>query len=51
MLTDIEIAQKSEMLPISDIMYQLNKYNYEPYGKYKAKLKYDVVNGKIVGLF
>jgi len=31
MLTDIEIAQKSEMLPISDIMYQLNKYNYEPY--------------------
>lgn len=41
MLTDIEIAQKSEMLPISDIMYQLNKYNYEPYGKYKAKLKYD----------
>ena len=41
MRTDIEIAQESEMLPISDIMYQLNKYNYEPYGKYKAKLKYD----------
>ena len=41
MRTDIEIAQESKMLPISDIMYQLNKYNYEPYGKYKAKLKYD----------
>ena len=46
MRTDIEIAQESEMLPISDIMYQLNKYNYEPYGKYKAKLKYDDFGGK-----
>lgn len=29
------------MLPIADIMYELNKYNFEPYGKYKAKLKYN----------
>ena len=51
MRTDIEIAQESEMLPISDVMYQLNKYNYEPYGKYKAKLKYDDFgdkNGKLI---
>lgn len=41
MLTDIEIAQQTELRPIADIAYQLNKYNYEPYGKYKAKLKYN----------
>ena len=41
MLTDIEIAQKASIKPIADIMYNLNKYNYEPYGKYKAKLNYN----------
>ena len=41
MLTDIEIAQKASIKPISDIIYNLNKDNYEPYGKYKAKLNYN----------
>ena len=40
MLSDIEIAQQAEMLPISQIAANLGigEDEYEPYGKYKAKL-------------
>ena len=46
MLTDIEIAQQAEIWPIEDITYDLNVYDYEPYGRYKAKLKYDKFGNK-----
>ena len=40
MLTDIEIAQQANMLPITDIAAQLGieEEDIEPYGRYKAKL-------------
>lgn len=40
MLTDIEIAQNANMLPITEIANNLgiSADNLEPYGKYKAKL-------------
>ena len=40
MLTDIEIAQQAEMLPISRIAAKLgiDSEDLEPYGHYKAKL-------------
>lgn len=40
MLTDIEIAQQAEMLPITEIAAQLGiePEDLEPYGHYKAKL-------------
>lgn len=40
MLSDIEIAQKTPLLPISDIARALNicEDELEPYGRYKAKL-------------
>lgn len=44
--TDIEIAQENEMYPISDIADHLgitNEY-VEPYGHYKAKVDYRVLN-------
>lgn len=46
MLTDIEIAQKSIMKPIEHIAYNLNIYDYESYGRYKAKLKYNKFGDK-----
>lgn len=51
MLTDIEIAQSSEMLPIGKIALQLDIDNYEPYGHYKAKIPYNNFgpkNGKLI---
>lgn len=44
--TDIEIAQKNEMYPISDIADHLGitKEYVEPYGHYKAKVDYRVLN-------
>ncbi len=40
MLTDIEIAQQAKMRPIAEIAreLQLTEEDYEPYGRYKAKL-------------
>ena len=46
MLTDIEIAQQAKMKPIADVAYDLNIYDYEPYGKYMAKVKYDKFGDK-----
>ena len=54
--TDIEIAQETEMLPITDIAAKAgidDKY-LEQYGKYKAKIDYNLLkekpaeNGKLV---
>ena len=47
MLSDIEIAQQANIQHIEDIAHKLNKYNYEPYGKYKAKLKYNDYGDKM----
>ena len=41
MLTDIEIAQSKKMKPISDIALSIGIDEFEPYGKYKAKIRYD----------
>lgn len=46
MLTDIEIAQQAEIKPIAEIAKNLNIDNYEPYGKYMAKVKYDNFGNK-----
>ena len=54
--TDIEIAQETEMLPITDIAAKAgidDKY-LEQYGKYKAKIDYNLLkekpaeNGKLI---
>lgn len=44
--SDIEIAQECTMKPIEEIVEQLNvaKEDWEPYGKYKAKLSLDVLD-------
>lgn len=46
MLTDIEIAQKAEMLPVSKIAENLGLdiTTIEPYGHYKAKIGYKSLN-------
>ena len=46
MLTDIEIAQSSKMMPIKDIAKSLNipEDELESYGKYKAKISEDFIN-------
>ena len=41
MLTDIEIAQSTKMKPISDIALSIGIDEFEPYGKYRAKIRYD----------
>ena len=41
MLTDIEIAQSTKMKPISDIALSIGIDEFEPYGKYKANIRYD----------
>ncbi|UTR14606.1 formate--tetrahydrofolate ligase [Salipaludibacillus sp. LMS25] len=55
--SDIEIAQASQMVPISDIVrtLQLTDDEWEPFGRYKAKLSLSVMerlkdqsNGKII---
>ena len=46
--TDIEIAQETEMLPITDIAAKAgidDKY-LEQYGKYKAKIDYNLLKEK-----
>ena len=51
MLTDIEIAQSTKMKPISDIALSIGIDEYEPYGLYKAKVRYDnlgVKKGKLI---
>ena len=46
MLTDIEIAQKNEMLPITDVAGKLGiqAEDLDLYGKYKAKLSFKALN-------
>ena len=48
MLKDIEIAQQAKMEKISTIANSLNltENDYEPYGHYKAKVKYDKYGNK-----
>ena len=43
MLSDIEISQKNEMKPITDIAATINlkAADLELYGDYKAKVKYN----------
>lgn len=45
MLSDIEIAQKATMLPITDVAKKLNieEDDLELYGKYKSKLSMDLI--------
>ena len=45
MLSDIEIAQQVEMLPITEVAEKLgiDRDDLELYGKYKAKLSYDLI--------
>ncbi|WEG10868.1 formate--tetrahydrofolate ligase [Pullulanibacillus sp. KACC 23026] len=44
--TDIEIAQQATLLPITDIAAQLglNEEDWEPYGRYKGKVKADLLD-------
>ena len=55
--TDIEIAQETEMLPISEIAKTagVDEKYLEQYGKYKAKVDYNILkdmadkpNGKLI---
>ncbi|ADU30100.1 Formate--tetrahydrofolate ligase [Evansella cellulosilytica DSM 2522] len=55
--SDIEIAQEASMFPISQLVekLQLSNEEWEPYGKYKAKISLDVLkrldkkkDGKII---
>ena len=45
MLSDIEIAQQVKMLPVTEIAEKLgiDQEDLELYGKYKAKLSYDLI--------
>ena len=45
MLSDIEIAHKAKMLPITEIAKKLGieEKDIELYGRYKAKLSYDLL--------
>ncbi len=47
MLSDLEIAQKSKMLPINEIAGKagVDEKFLEPYGKYKAKVSLDILSG------
>ena len=40
MLTDIEIAQKNQMVPVSEVLNKIGMTDddYDLYGKYKAKI-------------
>ena len=46
--SDIEIAQESTMLPVAEIAEKLNiaEEYVESYGKYKAKIDYNLLKGK-----
>ena len=57
MLTDVEIAQKAEMLPIEEVAKKagLDRQDLELYGNYKAKISLDAIkksagnqNGKLI---
>ena len=57
MLSDIEIAQSAKLLPISEIAKKIGllEEEYEPYGRYKAKITDDFIkrmenkpNGKLI---
>ncbi|AVM55971.1 formate--tetrahydrofolate ligase [Capnocytophaga sp. oral taxon 864] len=45
-MTDLEIAQKAQMLPIREVAKKLNisEGDLDPYGKYKAKLPLHLIN-------
>ena len=47
-MTDLEIAQKAQMLPIREVAKKLNiSEDYlDPYGKYKAKLPLHLINAE-----
>ena len=48
-MTDIEIAQKAHLKPISEIAHKLGLANdeYDCYGKYKAKINYEAFGNHI----
>jgi len=47
-MTDLEIAQKAQMLPIREVAKKLNisEDDLNPYGKYKAKLPLHLINAE-----
>lgn len=47
-MTDLEIAQKAQMLPIKEVAKKLNisEDDLDPYGKYKAKLPLHLINSE-----
>ena len=47
-MTDLEIAQKAQMLPIKEVAKKLNisEDDLDPYGKYKAKLPLHLINAE-----
>ena len=47
-MTDLEIAQKAQMLPIREVAKKLNisEDDLDPYGKYKAKLPLLLINAE-----
>ena len=47
-MTDLEIAQKAQMLPIREVAKKLNisEEDLDPYGKYKAKLPLHLINAE-----
>ena len=47
-MTDLEIAQKTQMLPIKEVAKKLNisEDDLDPYGKYKAKLPLHLINAE-----
>ena len=52
MKTDIEIAREAILKPISEICRDLSidENDYDPYGRYKAKLSEDYLNKIILFL-
>ena len=51
MLTDLEIAQSTKMMPIEELaaLLGLTKDDIELYGKYKAKIHLDAIQGEAKG--
>ena len=45
-MTDLEIAQKAEMLPIKEVAKKLHiaEEDIDPYGRYKAKLPLQLID-------
>lgn len=48
MLPDIDIARKTRLLPVSEIAARagLEEGEYEPYGRYKAKVSLEAIKGR-----